>query len=293
MHIDELDVGVELVRQLVEAQFPQWAGLPIERVEQGGTVNAIFRLGDELAVRLPLREKSSDPVAEDERVLPLLRQHLPVALPVPVATGCPGADYPCLWGVYRWLDGFVATPKRIVDADAFASDLARFVRALVRVDTAGAPPPSWRGMPLRTRDEAVRVAIGELEGVIDTAAATAAWEHAIRAPEWKRASVWIHGDLMRGNVLVDAHGRLSAVLDWASACAGDPANDAMAAWTLLPAAPRLSFRDEIGCDDATWARGRGWALSCALIALPYYAESNRFMVVNAQRTLAEVLADFD
>lgn len=292
MHVDELDVPVELVARLLAEQFPQWAGLPLERFASGGTVNAIFRLGDRLAVRLPLREQWDGPVAEDERVLPLLRAHLPVELPVPEARGEPAHGYPCAWGVYRWLDGDVVTPERVVDAHAFGTDLARFLHALGRVDAAPAPRPTSRGIPLRTRDTSVRAALAQLEGEIDVAVAAAAWDDALRAPDWDGAPSWIHGDLMRGNVLVDAHGRLAAVLDWSCACGGDPAGDAMAAWTLLPASARRAFRDAAGFDDATSARGRGWALSCALIVLPCYAETNPFMTVNARRALAEVLSDF-
>jgi aminoglycoside phosphotransferase (APT) family kinase protein len=62
------------------------------------------------------------------------------------------------------------------------------------------------------------------------------------------------------------------------------------AWSLLSAESREVFRAALPVDDATWARGRGWALSCSLIALPYYETTNPVMVANARHRIDEVLA---
>ena len=126
---------------------------------------------------------------------------------------------------------------------------------------------------------------------IDTDAVTAAWEATLRAPQWERPPVWIHGDLDLRNLLVE-DGRLCGVIDWGGLGIGDPACDVMAAWKVLPAAARHTFRTALPVDDATWARGLGWALSQALIALSYYTvETNSVLVLEARRWLAEVLAD--
>jgi len=119
---------------------------------------------------------------------------------------------------------------------------------------------------------------------------TAEWEVALRAPEWQRPPDWIHGDLDSRNLLVE-QGRLSAVIDFGCLGVGDPACDVMVAWTLLSGTARVDFRTALSVDDATWARGRGWALSWALIALPYYLDTNPVIVRDARRTIAEVLAD--
>ena len=53
MHADEVDTDVVVVLRLLATQFPRWAGLPLTPVPSGGTDNAIYRLGDDMAVRLP------------------------------------------------------------------------------------------------------------------------------------------------------------------------------------------------------------------------------------------------
>jgi aminoglycoside phosphotransferase (APT) family kinase protein len=196
--------------------------------------------------------------------------------------------------VHRWLDGESVNVERMADPVGLARDLGGFVAALRRIETAGGPIPGHdgsRGLPLARRDAATREAIAQLDGVIDTRAVTAAWEAAVRAPTWQRPGVWIHGDLLSGNVLVDGRGRLSAVIDFGCMVVGDPACDVMAAWTLFSAEGREAFRSAIGVDDAAWVRGRGWALSFALIALPYYMHTNPVFVRDARHVIREVLAD--
>jgi aminoglycoside phosphotransferase (APT) family kinase protein len=291
MHADELDVDVALVRRLLAAQLPEWAALPLEPVASTGTVNAIFRLGDDMAVRLPRREEWGD--LEDElRWLPRLAPQLPLAVPEPLARGEPGQGYPCRWVVYRWLAGEPWAIDRVRDQSDAAADLARFVSVLQGIGTGGAPSRSrgGRGAPLAERDAGVRDAIRASRGLVDTHAVTAAWEAALDAPLWDRPPVLMHGDLLPGNVLV-AHGRLSAVIDWGSLTAGDPACELMAGWTLFSGESREVFRAALSVDDATWARARGWALSVALIALPYYLDTNPDFAANAKAWIAEVLAD--
>jgi aminoglycoside phosphotransferase (APT) family kinase protein len=226
--------------------------------------------------------------------MPILASLLPLTIPMPLAKGAPAEGYPCEWGVYRWLEGETADIELLADPSHAAINLARFLAALQRIDTAGGPPAgppnTSRGMPLHTRDAQTRRAIAELNDEVDVEAVTGAWEEALRAPEWQRPPVGIHGDLIPGNMLVH-EGRLSAILDFAALCVGDPATDAMVAWTFLTAETRPLFRAELGIDDATWARGRGWALSWALIALPYYLQTYSFIVRDARRTIAEILVD--
>jgi aminoglycoside phosphotransferase (APT) family kinase protein len=268
----------------------------VEPVVPGGSDNATYRLGSGLSVRLPRGPtRGVGQIDRDRRWLPLLAPHLPLAVPEPVAKGAPGEGYPFEWAVYRWLPGELATPERLGDPADAAMDLARFLAALQSIDaTAGpraGPPNASRGIPLRLRDDLVRTAIADLKDEVDTAGVTAAWESALTAEEWQGPGVWIHGDLLPENLLV-VDGRLSAVLDF-SLCVGDPATDVMVAWTVLPAAARPLFRSRLGVDDATWARARGWALSVALIQLPYYRETHLPRTRNAHRTIAEVLADSD
>ncbi|MFB8774342.1 aminoglycoside phosphotransferase family protein [Streptomyces broussonetiae] len=289
MHADEADIDDALVRALVARQFPEWAALPVRRLESSGTENAMFRLGTELVVRLPRHPGAVDDVRREGRLLSRLGPLLPVPTPEPVGRGEPGAGFPWPWSVYRWLAGRNPVAGAVPEAERLAEDLGRFVAALRRVRAADGPPGS-RGVPLATRDAPTRSAIAQLTGRTDTAGVTALWEEALRAPEHTGPPVWAHGDLSPGNVLVDG-GRLSAVIDFGVAGVGDPAVDLIIAWNLLPAEARGTFRDAVGADDAEWARGRGWALSVSLIQLPYYWETNPPLAENSRHVIGELLAE--
>jgi aminoglycoside phosphotransferase (APT) family kinase protein len=289
MHADEIHTDVSLVRRLVIAQFSEWAALSIERVPSAGTDNALYRLGDDMVVRLPRIHWAVGGVDKDFRWLPEVAPLVPVAIPEPLAKGAPAEGYPWTWGVYRWLEGANPAADRLDDPDSVARQLARFVEAVHRIDLAGGPAAP-RGAPLDVQDEAVRAALADLRGMIDTAAATAEWDAALRAPRWPGPPVWLHGDLLPGNLLFQ-DGRLTGVLDWGGLGVGDPACDLIAAWGLLPGTAREVFRAELGVDDATWARGRGWALSVGLIALPYYKDTNPVLAATARQLIREVLAD--
>ncbi|ACZ87129.1 aminoglycoside phosphotransferase family protein [Streptosporangium roseum] len=291
MHADEVDIDMPLVRRLLAGQFPQWADLPVEPVDSAGTDNAMYRLGEDMAVRLPRIEWAVGNVEREQRWLPRLAPLLPVTIPAPLGKGVPADGYPWHWSVYRWLDGENPAVGRITDPALLAEDLAEFVTALRRIDPTDGPP-AGRGVPLATRDAPTRAAIGDLRGVIDTGAATAAWEEALRIPAWSGPAAWVHGDLSPGNVLI-TRGRLSAVIDFGCVGVGDPTVDLVVAWNLLPAAARDVLRAALRVDDATWARGRGWALSIALIQLPYYRSTNPSLAANSRHVIREVLADHE
>jgi aminoglycoside phosphotransferase (APT) family kinase protein len=295
MHDDELDIGLPLVRRLLAEQFPDWAALPLEPVLHRGTDNALYRLGADMVVRLPRRERTSATLEHERRWLPKLAPLLPLDVPVPLAAGAPADGYPCAWSIYRWLDGENATVRPIADPARAAADLAGFITALQQIDSADAPPPGpdnfSRGEPLAARDVSTRASIAALSDEIDTAAAGAAWDAALRAPVWAGAPVWIHGDLDARNLLVQ-DGRVSGVIDFGCLGVGDPAWDVMVAWKLFGADARVVFRAALDVDDATWARSRGLAVSQAVGALSYYTdETNPVLVREARRWLAEALAD--
>ena len=289
MHADELHTDVSLVRRLLAGQFPEWADLPIERVPSSGTDNALYRLGDELVVRLPRIEWATGQVEKDSTWLPRLAPLLPFTVPELLAPGVPAEGYPWTWGVYRWLAGENPDVGAIEDPEALARDVGRFVVAVRSLQLEGGPPGS-RAMPLAIRDASTRAAIGELEGVLDIEAVAAVWEEALLVRGWTGPPQWTHGDLLRGNLLL-ADGRLTAVIDWSLLGVGDPACDLIVAWSVLPAEVRSVFRSVVDVDDATWLRGRGWALSVALIQLPYYKETNVELAANARHVIGAVLAD--
>ncbi|MFI6843186.1 aminoglycoside phosphotransferase family protein [Kitasatospora sp. NBC_00085] len=288
-HDDEPAIDAALVRRLLADQFPQWRGLPLERVASAGADNAMFRLGPELAVRLPRVSWAADSVAREQQWLPRLAPHLPLPIPAPLAHGRPAAGYPWEWSVVRWLGGANPVLGSVTAPLRLAQDLAAFVTALRTADPAGAPPSS-RGGRLCARDAATRAAIGRLTGTIDTEAATTVWDKALRLPEPTGRPAWMHGDLSPGNVLLaDQH--LSSVIDFGLMGVGDPTVDLIAAWNLLPATARPVFRAALATDDATWERGRAWALSIALIQLPYYRSTNPSLAANSRHVIREVLAD--
>jgi aminoglycoside phosphotransferase (APT) family kinase protein len=295
LHDDEVDIDESLVARLLAEQFPRWAGLPIRAVASSGTDNVTFRVGADLAVRLPRTAWAQGQVEKDLTWLQRLAPQLPLAVPEPLALGAPGADYPFTWGVYRWLEGESFQPDQLADPVAAAKQLAEFVRCLQTVDTTGAPVPPddpfARGTPLAPRDPLFREALEKLRDEFDTGLVLAAWEASLAAAPWTGPPRWIHGDLMPGNVLA-AGGRLTAVIDFATAWAADPAGDLLAAWYMFAGDSRRAFRDALGVDQDTWARGRGWALSLEMIAIPYYRARNPAAVREDSHIIAETLADF-
>jgi aminoglycoside phosphotransferase (APT) family kinase protein len=289
----KVDLSVSLVRQLVAAQFPQWADLPIRAVEVSGWDNMTFRLGEDMSVRLPSAERYAAQVEKEHRWLPKLAPLLPLPIPVPLAMGVPADGYPWQWSVYRWLEGESATIERIADLPQFAITLAQFLVALQRIDPAGGLPAGphnfFRGGPLTVYDSETRDTIAALNGEIDADAASAVWEAALKAT-WRGSPVWVHGDVSAGNLLVRG-GRLSAVIDFGSSGVGDPACDTVIAWTLLSGESREAFRSALPVDGATWARGRGWALWKGLITLAEHINTNPLEAGWARRGIDEVLAD--
>lgn len=286
-----IDAG--LVRRLVDAQFPQWATLPLDRLDPAGADHVIYRLGAELTVRLPRHAGAIGQARKESHWLPRLAPHLPLAIPVPVAVGEPGFGYPWPWAVSRWLDGEVATVDTLAGSATAAVALARFLTALQRSapeDLHAAPlPDDLTGRPLSERDDATRAAIDRLDGIFDGAAMTALWDAALDAPGWDRPPVWFHGDFHTGNLLT-REGRLSAVIDFGGLGVGDPACDLMIAFTLLTPGNRAVFRDELGVDDATWLRGRGWALATGLNAYSSYATVHPVIAAQTTRQITAALA---
>jgi aminoglycoside phosphotransferase (APT) family kinase protein len=289
MHPDEVETDVALVRRLLRTRFPDWAELPIEPVISYGTDHDIYRVGEGLAVRLPRIGWATAQAVLEARWLPHLALQLPLAVPVQLARAQPAEGYPYEWSVYEWLPGDNANGT-IRDLERAAVDLAAFVRALRRVDTSDAHSRPWgrRGAPLAELDEVTPRSLDELSDRIDRVAAIGSWEESLEAPAWDGDEVWVHGDLLPGNLLV-VDGRLSAVIDWGGFNVGDPACDLQPAWNLFSGTNRERFRAELDVDDASWLRGRGCALSQAVVALPYYWETNPGMVRQASHAVEQIL----
>jgi aminoglycoside phosphotransferase (APT) family kinase protein len=290
MHEDQVDVSADVVAALVADQFPQWRGLPVRPITSHGTVNALFHIGDDVVVRFPLLPSlDATSLVREQQDARRIAPNLPVPVPEPLGLGAPGFGYPGAWAVYRWIPGATADLRTIADPDGFARELAGFVTALRAIDTGGRV---WdghsRGGPLRDHDAYVRECLVQSTHLVDTVRLAEIWDRSLEAAPHAGAPVWVHADLMPGNLLT-RDGRLAAVIDLGTLAVGDPAVDLMPAWNLLPARARGTYREALGTDDAAWERGRGWSLLQAIGALPYYVDTNPVMAATARHTLTALL----
>lgn len=286
-------IDVALVRNLLAAQFPEWAELSLGPVRPGGWDNRTFRLGDDMLVRLPSAEPYAGQVEKEQYWLPRLAAKLPVAIPSPLAFGRPGMGYPWNWSVYRWIEGEPATTATIDDMQTFGGSLAHFLSALHAVDASEGPAAGWhnfhRGGLLSTYDAETRQAIAKLGGGSAAEAAIAIWEVAI-ATTWRKRPVWVHGDLAPGNLLVN-DGRLRAVIDYGNLGVGDPACDLAVVWTFPGNQGRAVFNTALSLDAADWARGRGWALWKALITMTRIVDGPPTDANSAKLVFERILTD--
>jgi len=294
MDADPVIIDASLVGRLVAAQFPQWADLAIRPVEFGGWDNRTFHLGARMTARLPSAAPYAAQVEKEHQWLPRLAPSLPLAIPVSLAMGAPAEGYPWPWSIYRWLDGETASRAPGLDLGRCATALAQFLLALQRIEAAGGPAAGahnfHRGGPLTIYDTQTRRAIVTLGDRIDADAVTAVWEAALAAP-WRGPPVWLHGDVAAGNLLVDADGRLTAIIDFGCSGVGDPACDLAIAWTFFEGESREAFRAALPLDAAAWARGRGWTLWKALIVWAGLPGANPLGVEASRRIVDDLLAD--
>jgi aminoglycoside phosphotransferase (APT) family kinase protein len=259
--MDEFKYGQDLVRALLRDQHPDLADLEL-RDANGGCDNQQWRLGEELAVRLPRTEQTSALLRTEHTWLPLLAKRLPLPTPTPVRIGKPSSLFELTWVIARWVEGESADHAPITRIEA-VEILAGFLRALHHQAPADAPTNPTRGIPLA----ALHRVDDRFEVIADYADADAArkvLEQAVAASAWQGPPLWLHGDLHPANVVV-RDGMLAGVIDFGEMCAGDPAADLSAAWILLPAGAASRFFDSYErADEATIARARGWAVLRAL-----------------------------
>jgi len=285
-----VQIDAPLVRSLISRQFPQWSDLPVEPVAQSGWDNRTFHLGTDKLVRMPSADHYAAAVHKEQKWLPLLAPQLPLPIPEPLAKGVPDTRYPWHWSVYRWIDGNVASREQRIDLNRFASDLADFLLSLQACDTREGPTRKLRGGSLELYNPQFYEAIDRLAQQLDTQAAHHIWQQALAAP-FEEASVWYHGDVAAGNLLVNNQ-RLSAVIDFGGLGVGDPACDTVIAWTFLSADSRATFRQRLGVSDAIWRRGRGWALWKGLIVVSGIIETNAIEAASAQYAIDQVISDW-
>jgi aminoglycoside phosphotransferase (APT) family kinase protein len=303
MHDDEIEVDEELVARLLATLLPSYDGLPLRRFASSGSTNALFRLGDDLLVRVPRQPGGTSTIEKEQRWLPYVAPHLPVATPEILAVGDPGFGYPEKWSIVRYLDGDQPTLPGLDQPPRhdLARDLASVVTALGSLlvpDTARTDPAlEWyRGRPLAAMDDDMQSFLRDSRQLadldVDVDQVASVWAETMAMPEVGRVvpTAWYHGDLNAENLLV-REGRLVAVLDFGGLSVGDPTNDLAVAWQLLDPAARATFRDMVNVDDITWRLARGWALVLAMMAQPYYWNTMRDRCLRGIHTAKAVLAD--
>ena len=293
MHADEVVIDDETVRRLLAAQLPEWADLPVRRLPPVGTDNQLFRLGDDLLVRMPRIGWAADSAVTEHAWLPRLAPHLPLPIPAPVALGAPGEGYPHHWTVVPWIEG--ATPtEETFDADEWAVSLGTFVRACRDVPGLDGPVKTeGRGAPLASLDDWVREWTARAdESEVSRDAVLAVWSDALAAPAYDGEPRWFHGDLHDGNLLV-RDGRLAAVIDWGAAGRGDPAIELNAMWGYLPAVSADLYRETVGLDEAAYRRARGFALAPAISGWTYYRDTAPEISQGALGTVRSLIASLD
>ncbi|MGH3745530.1 MAG: aminoglycoside phosphotransferase family protein [Mycobacteriales bacterium] len=281
LHENEIEINLPLVRALVDQALPEFAGRRLRPMAATGSSNALFRLGDDLIVRMPRQPGGSATITKEARWLPYVAPALPIAVPEIVAVGGPDLGYPERWSIVRWIDGHspdVSIPLEAPDP-GLARDLAEVVAALraVHIPTEAQEDPalrSYRGGSLASVDTYTRDNIAScrrLAGLgIDLEACLRIWSDAQALCGTEAVEPrWLHGDLLAENLLL-RDGHLAAVLDFGALSVGDPTVDLIVAWALLDPPGRALFRSVLGVDEVTWRRGRAWALAIAMMTFPYY-----------------------
>lgn len=292
MHIDALELSEDAVRQLVREQFPDWRELPVRRAPAVGTVNTIFRLGDDLSARFPLLdnglEATQAELASEANAAAEIAEWSTVPVPTLAALGEPGAGYPLPWSVYRWLPGRTAFEDDSTNSQAFAEDLIALISSLRSAPTLGRSfSSSGRGGDLTNHDDWMAECFGNSTELVDVPRLQRLWAD-LRVLPPSGPDVMTHGDLIPGNVLV-SQGRLAGLLDVGGFGPADPALDLVSGWHLLDSAPREALRLGLGCGEVEWQRGMAWALEQSMGAVWYYQESNPAMSGMAHRTLDRLL----
>ncbi|WP_432011142.1 aminoglycoside phosphotransferase family protein [Streptomyces cucumeris] len=296
LHANEIPVDETLVRSLLKAQRAEWADLPLSPAG-AGTDNTMFRLGDDLLVRLPRTADTGHSLRKEQQWLPRLAPLLTYPIPEPVHAGTPTNAFPLAWSVYRWIDGDEAGPDTVRDWAAFGADLATVVRELHRIELMGATRAdglSWyRGGSLGPCDPWVSRALDDcrttMGSELDVDTLEQLWQAALALPEPSGTHVWLHGDLKPTNLLV-REGKLHAVIDFGGLSVGFPDAEHSTLWDLPPQA-RQAYWDNVNLDDMTWARARAWAIAVGVSGISYYWRTFPAFVTECRARLQAILTD--
>ncbi len=288
----EVFIDEELVRTLIESQYPQFAHLPCRQAGEGFD-NSLWRLGEELVVRLPRREVGVEPILRELRWLPVIAGRVTLKTPLPHLPGEATEQYAWPWLIARWVDGVPGDEVSPDDRGRSATALATFLREIHVIAPPDAPANPFRGGPLRDRSSTFEARVLDVTEVVDLSATREIWTRCLKAAPWDTAPLWLHGDLHPGNTLYQDH-QLVGVVDFGDLCAGDPATDLAGGLMALPFEALDEFFSTYGpLDDATLWRTVGWAThfgvlmtSLGLLSHPSYLAVGRLSLDNAARLAA-------
>lgn len=288
----DIEIDAPLVERLLRAQHPDLDG-PLTLVANGWD-NAIFRLGDNLCVRLPRRRVAADLIVNEQRWLPHLATFLGARIPAPVRVGVPSDVFLWPWTIAPWFDGRTLADVPVPERTTVAADLAIFLAELHVPASADAPRNPFRGVPLADRRDVVEQRLAD--GAIPRSGELrAVWDELVTVPPWSGPPVWLHGDTHPANFLTAEHAgerHLTAVLDWGDLTSGDPASDPAIAWLVFDAHGRASFRAEVdrlmGMDVDSWERARGWALAVGT-ALAAHSDDSPCLAAVGRHVLGQVV----
>lgn len=252
----DVDIDEDLVRALLSAQHPDLAELPLSHPVEGWD-NMMFRLGDNLAVRLPRRSLAARLGEIEWEWLPRIGRSVTFPVPVPRRLGEPGNGYPWGWSVVPWLPGELAFDAPLTEAGA--RDLGQAIAQIQLTSAVGAPVNPYRSGTLAdvaelcaTRVHAVVTAGDLTQELGDTLLAIFTAGLATAEP----SRTWGHLDLHGANVLTQG-GRLAGILDWGDAGAADPAVDLGQAWVLVGSDRVDALLEAYGTADGPLRVGHG------------------------------------
>ncbi len=257
-------ITLNLAKKLIATQFPEYFHLNVTEVEAQGHDNRIYRIGDDMLIRMPTTEVYALKVPIEQALLPKLAKQLSIAISETVKMGLPSDDYPYPFSIYKWLNGESANHLTLSEKALahIASALANFLTELQAISNLKGPSPGqhnwWRGDHISVYDKGAKEQIANLRDIINAEHALDLWEKAC-ATKWENTAVWIHGDFASGNILIKDN-KLSGIIDFGGTALGDPACDLVIAWTFLKGNSRKIFQDAMALDDDTWLRAKAWAL---------------------------------
>ncbi|GHU24323.1 phosphotransferase [Spirochaetia bacterium] len=289
LHDGQMEINVELVKSLIQSQFPEYENLPIVEFDSTGTVNSIFKLGNDLYVRLPIVETYADSLLKEYKILPYFSKQLSIEIPEPIKLGEPDTLYPFNWAIYKWIDGEPYDNNKIVNSQIIVSELVNFIKELHAIDLLDDAPKAGR-KPLLELNTMTIETLNDSKEEIEYTKVIKTWEKLVNTPVWDKKPVWIHADLLKSNILVK-NNRVAAVIDFGGAGIGDPAFDIIPAWAIFDSKNRYIFRKLLNVNDTVWHRACAYALHQAALIIPYYRKSNPRFVKQAMETINEIIID--